>query len=167
MVNTLKSITYSLAVILLERAGSQRLSLLDRTYCLKISKMPYLNKSCNEDQWDKIANTCWSIWRCRNDVVYGGKLTSKKDWDNYYRGVTLETQLRVVGKGGSHLPVQVLPQLDSMAELDFICFLDGSWVKRWQGGIGVSLFCKGELLAYKSAGMKGCSPLQVEAYAIL
>lgn len=47
-----------------------------------------------------------------------------------------------------------------------VCFTDGAWVDRWNGGIGVLIYSKGELLVYKSAAARGCSALTLEALAL-
>lgn len=47
------------------------------------------------------------------------------------------------------------------------CFIDGSWVEPWQGGMGFVLELEGRLQAYCSRPIKTCSPVQTEARALL
>ena len=63
----------------------------------------------------------------------------------------------------SHSQTPPLPGMQS----DSFCFSDGSWGGGWDGGIGFIIFSRGELVAYRSAARKGCSPLQLEAQALL
>lgn len=47
--------------------------------------------------------------------------------------------------------------------LEYTCFVDGSWEKGWEGGIGFCIFFRGELVLYRSAKTEGCCPIQSEA----
>lgn len=47
-----------------------------------------------------------------------------------------------------------------------VCFTDGSFDQKWQGGVGYVIFRNGELVKYRSVKIVACSPLQAEAIAM-
>lgn len=47
------------------------------------------------------------------------------------------------------------------------CYIDGSWIQQWQGGISFVLMHGSNLLAYRSAHMIACCTFQTEARALL
>lgn len=47
-----------------------------------------------------------------------------------------------------------------------MCYTDGAWIDRWNGGIGIAVFFKEELLIYRSAKALGCSAITIEAIAL-
>lgn len=117
----------------------------------------------SDEQWDQFTAVMWSIWRCRNDLTYGGTKPTLQTFHKYVQAISSETLLAKskVGRSSGEA-VQTTPQ----GEDAIICMTDGSWTKDWLGGIGFIL-CRGStLLAYKSTGVRACTPIQVEAMAL-
>ncbi|XP_078153121.1 uncharacterized protein LOC144548322 [Carex rostrata] len=131
--------------------------------------------NCSDDQWTLFVNSIWAIWRCRNDKAYSGKLPSFDGFSSYLRKINAETVIaksarsrgsRVSGlvqsftQGGAD-PSQLSQVLDQ-----HYCYVDGSWVNEWRGGLGFVLTFGDSLVAYKSAGAMTSCPLQAEALAL-
>ena len=112
------------------------------------------------------ANSAWALWRCRNDRTYAAKQTDFQQFVKYLNLANWESRTGAACRFCA-LPSRAQP-VASMSEIgnDYNCFLDGSWMAGWQGGVGVVLWYKEELMVYKSKAAKGCCALQMEAVAL-
>lgn len=116
-----------------------------------------------EEQWTIFANVTWAIWRCRNEVAYGGKQPSIQNFQNYLEVITRETSIATQkSKPGVRMIVNETGTSCSLHD----CFVDGSWVYGWQAGIGIVLTKGTELLVYKSKAVEACCPQQAESMAL-
>lgn len=121
-----------------------------------------------DDMWSAFASTLWSLWRCRNDQIFQGKVPDFQNFIKYYRVINLEislmdsqTAIRGPSTGQSSVTISQLPEI---AELT--CRVDGSWVEGWMGGAGFVFQKEEELLVYKTARTQVCCALQAEAVAL-
>lgn len=71
--------------------------------------------------------------------MFGGKATSRQQWEKYYNSVSWETALRATGKRGIPGHNQGAGSVQDLPLADFQCFSDGSWAEGWNGGD--RLFC--------------------------
>lgn len=55
---------------------------------------------------------------------------------------------------------------EEMVLKDYVCCTNRAWVDRWSWGIGFLIYCKEELILYKSSKAMGCSALTIEAMAL-
>lgn len=88
----------------------------------------------------------------------------------YQSPIRIETMIAVSGRGGrrgndtistGNAPVEDIDPLTGL-----VCWVDGSWKEEWFGGLGFVLLKGNRLMAYRSASIKACSPLQAEALAL-
>lgn len=123
----------------------------------------------DENQWTEIVNSIWALWRCRNDATYGGNKPEIQSFRDYYARIQQESQL--IGTARQPRKRQednLIPGGSDDNQMGRVkCWVDGSWIRNWNGGIG-AVICKGEeLLLYASFSVKACSPLQTEAIALI
>lgn len=116
-------------------------------------------------QWTRYVNSLWALWRCRNDVAYRGKAVGLHDFNNYLSTVMWESHL--MASQGSKIRITEVQVIDlNIQDFEYCCNVDGSWLKEWEGGIGVFLKRNEELIMYKSAKVRGCCSMQLEARAL-
>lgn len=125
-----------------------------------------ISEQLDDEQWVIYVNSAWAIWRCRNDCAYSGKQPDFNMFLKYLSVINRETKT-----GAARKPFALtgsMPSSVSLTEVhnDYSCFSDGSWAEGWLGGIGVVVWYKEDMMLYKSKGVKGCCPLQVEAMAL-
>ncbi|XP_078157436.1 uncharacterized protein LOC144553211 [Carex rostrata] len=108
-----------------------------------------------EEQWTMFANVAWAI--------LGGKQVSIRDFHKYLGEVNMETKIRISGR---FIQKGWTVQVEEFS-LEYLCQTDGSWEEPWQGGIGVVLTKREELLLHLSKKVRACSPLQAEAMALI
>lgn len=51
----------------------------------------HMARSLSDEQWTVFAEVIWSIWRCRNDLVYGAKKPSIQTFFLYLNAVSSES----------------------------------------------------------------------------
>lgn len=116
----------------------------------------------SEDHWTTLANGCWALWRCRNGVIYGGKIPDLEEFQRFYVSIAKETELiNLAGRPACQRASEPEPYRS------FTCHVDGSWTSNWRGGIGIIIRKEGELGCYISAATQACSPTQAEAQALM
>lgn len=130
-----------------------------------IQVLAFLGSHLDADQWSQFVSSIWAIWRCRNEDTYGGKKTSLENFKAYFHSIQWESTVGAGGNFGtggrdtSSHPVLPQPKL-------FTCYLDGSWIPNWYGGLGYVIFRSEELVQYRSVKAIGGSPLAIEALAL-
>lgn len=129
------------------------------------SALMHLSTQLDSELWTEYVNSLWAIWRCQNDRVYGGKEAGLMEFKQYFGRISWESQL-IAKKGGSPLTGRDAGQVLNTDTFEFCCHVDGSWSQGWEGGIGVVLEKKGELIFYKSVKARACCPVQSEAMAL-
>ncbi|XP_078151441.1 uncharacterized protein LOC144546765 [Carex rostrata] len=114
-------------------------------------------------QWTDFVCISWSIWRCRNDLAYSGKVPSIASFHKYLCTIENETSVAATvsiktadSSGGHH-----------QNEAGRCCYTDGAWTQNWEAGVGFVLFEGQTLLAYKVKHVTAFSPLHAEALGLL
>lgn len=51
-----------------------------------------------EEEWTVMVNVAWTIWRCRNKKVYGGKVPSFERFKQLLKKVDMETRIAASAK---------------------------------------------------------------------
>lgn len=124
-----------------------------------------IGSQVDDAQWTHFMNSIWSIWRCRNDGTYGGKKPDLSQFVGYFRSISWESQLRET-TNRSQKNQQTIQIRELVTPRSCVCYTDGAWMDRWNGGIGIAIFSKEELVIYRSARALGCSPITIEAIAL-
>lgn len=107
-----------------------------------------ISDKLDDDQWLVYVNSLWALWRCRNDCAYSGKMPDFQLFMKYLNSANRESR---TGAARRFCAMTGRAQPSSLAEFqnDYVCFLDGSWMDGWNGGIGVVVWFKEELILYK------------------
>lgn len=123
----------------------------------------HMGEALSEEQWGAFVGMLWSLWRVRNDLVYGGKKLCIIRLQLYARAIHTET---IISNAGKAHTTQAQRQQASFGS-EVTCYIDGSWLTGWNGGIGYVFFENEEMKLYHSAAARVCCPLQAEAHALL
>lgn len=118
-----------------------------------------IGSQLDEEQWTCFLNSLWSIWQCHNDMTYGSKKANISLFKQYLRSISWESDMRVAAsrgraKGGAD------PNREEISLRSHVCYTDGAWLDKWNGGIGFLLFYNEELQFYRSSKTMGCSALK-------
>ncbi|XP_078152638.1 uncharacterized protein LOC144547828 [Carex rostrata] len=116
----------------------------------------------DKESWTEALNTCWAIWRTRNDKAYAGKSPTFQQFSKYLSQMRNECTIAFAGDKVR----QVTPR-PATQDSGFNCMTDGSWISNWKGGLGFVLRKGDTLVAAKSKGVRACCPIQAEAQALL
>lgn len=125
-----------------------------------------LGSQMDDSQWSLFAGSLWALWRCRNEGTYGGKKPEVAQFNLHLQSIMREIQMSASHPTKTAPPATRTPGSISQ-HYDWVCFVDGSWQEIWNGGMGICLFHKGELVKYRSAKASASCPLAVEALALL
>ncbi|XP_078154682.1 uncharacterized protein LOC144550407 [Carex rostrata] len=116
----------------------------------------------DNEQWTQMGNIFWALWRCRNEMAYSAKKPTTLAFQSFLQNITDETSFAAPHNQKNN----VLELEANEADFEFVCMVDGSWLKEWEGGIGFVITHGTQLIAYRSAKAQVCSPLQAEATAL-
>lgn len=116
--------------------------------------------------WQEVVMSLWSIWRCRNNLVFQGKIPSFADFAHFNNQIRVENML-ASSRAKMSNPIQGMVPLSTTGALSStICHIDGSWSFGWIGGMGFIFHTNGALVVYKTARTMACCPIQAEAIAL-
>lgn len=109
-----------------------------------------------------MANSAWAIWRCRNEKTYGGQVPIFERFSKILFAVGMETRIAAsyIQKNGNLLGDH------SLIASRYSCKVDGSWKPPWRGGLGFVVEEGTQLMGYRAAPSRVCSPIQAEAVAL-
>lgn len=128
--------------------------------------LSYVSDALTDNQWERFVSMLWGIWRSRNDRVYGAKQVSIQTAQHYVHLIGVEMLTAKSYMKGTNQVAGVNP--NRVEEVQAMkCMVDGSWTRDWVGGVGFVFLQQGELLAYRSARVQACCPMQTEAKALL
>lgn len=117
----------------------------------------------SDEQWNCFDSISWTIWRCRNEMIYDAKVPTVLRFFQFLKEISAETALAATQ---SNKPHQTTSSNGPVTLCQYSCYIDGSWKSGWSGGIGFVIFNNSELLLYHSAKAKACCPIQAEAIAL-
>lgn len=124
-----------------------------------------IQSQLDADQWTEYINSLWAIWRCRNDITYSGKVVGVQEFQSYLSSISWESKL-LERKGGLSKRREVETVEFDLNGFEYCCHVDGSWSQGWEAGFGIYLTRKNELVLYKLAKVRACSPFHSEAMAL-
>lgn len=127
-----------------------------------------LTKIIPMELWDKLTTSLWSLWRCRNDLVFQGKTPTFQAFQVYSRGIEFES---ILASSVKLRHVRIEPVNEAAGESltsYFIYHVDGSWMEGWMGGGYGFIFTRGgSMHMYRVARIQVCSAAQSEATTLL
>lgn len=116
----------------------------------------------SDQQWTIMANIMWSIWRCRNGMIYSAKPPSIEIFYRYYSAISIETMVAATGKNRVPVPMEESLELNT----EFKCHSDGSWVQDRGGGVGFIITKGEELIICRAERVVAVCALQAETMAL-
>ena len=78
-----------------------------------------------------MVNVAWTIWRCRNEKAYGGKVPSFQRFKQLLKMVDMETHIAASAKAKTGVQVIVEAAHVGSSMPRFRCNVDGSWKPPW------------------------------------
>lgn len=122
-----------------------------------------LSQSFTADEWTSFVSILWSIWRCRNGLVYVRQQPTNHQFHKYLFSNSRWDLLVKLVKG----PVREGMNADRQELGLYVCPTDASWISNWDSGLGFIIKYGELLLAYGVHSTIASCPLHAEAKALL